>query len=906
MALNQPVTAHSRILNWNANGLKSQVQLLSEFLSRHDISIACVSETHLTPADRLRLPGYSIFRQDRDCRRASGGVLIAVRRNILHGEVQLPDMERLEAVAIQVSLENGRQINIVSAYQRPNLSLSDNDLRNVLSGPPTLVIGDLNSKHVAWGCRVTNPNGRRLLDFVNGSGAVVTAPDEPTFYPSQQHYQPDILDICILNNFHFPVIHTQLTELNSDHLPILLTFTDNIRTQPPLPKLIQGKIDWDCFREDLDLQFTIPITYDSTDDIDLAVRTFTDCVCESVRRSTVRQYRDPRTNRQTYNTLQPELNNMIRDKNRLRKRWQRTRDAFDKRQWNQLTRLVRLELDKHRINKYRDYLTDMTPGDPNLWKETRRILQTNYTIPPLQSTNGQLVTTDADKAEVLAEYLQTKFTPQNITDPDTAAEVQESLTSDYHSAELPIKFILPSEVKRIVKKLPSRKAPGRDAIPNIVLRELSSKGIAYLTSIFNASLRLGYFPAEWKSADVIVFPKPGKPKHDPSSYRPISLLSGVSKLFEKLIHVRLQAFFDSANLLPAHQFGFRAKYSTTLQLQRLTELIVNGFETKRFTSAVSLDVSAAFDTVWHDGLLFKLRQAGVPVYLFNVLRSYLSSRTFRLRVNGSHSSDRPAGAGVPQGSVLGPCLFIIYCFDMPNPENALLATYADDTLLLAQNHDLGTAITDLQNATTELSDWYTKWNLTLNSDKTQTKIFALRKINPQTDIHLNNTSIRWLGKDEPLRYLGVDLDTRLTYKHHTNRRLTLAYTRLTKLYPMMNRHTPLRTDCTLLLYKSLLRPLLTYACPVWFGASSTVKRKLEVFQNKVLRMAVGAPWFVRNEQLRCELGVDTLEEHLKQLTLRHFSNLPLYPATEDFHLGWATVNRRLRPRLPQDILEFEF
>ena len=118
----------------------------------------------------------------------------------------------------------------------------------------------------------------------------------------------------------------------------------------------------------------------------------------------------------------------------------------------------------------------------------------------------------------------------------------------------------------------------------------------------------------------------------------------------------------------------------------------------------------------------------------------------------------------------------------------------------------------------------------------------------------------------------------------------------------MNRRTPLKTDCTLLLYKSLLRPLLTYACPVWFGASSTVKRKLESFQSKVLRMAVDASWFVRNEQLRSELGVDPLEEHLKQLTLRHFSKLPFHPATEDFDLGMATGNRRFRPRLAQDIL----
>ena len=182
-----------------------------------------------------------------------------------------------------------------------------------------------------------------------------------------------------------------------------------------------------------------------------------------------------------------------------------------------------------------------------------------------------------------------------------------------------------------------------------------------------------------------------------------------------------------------------------------------------------------------------------------------------------------------------------------------------------------------------------------------TKLFTLRRKTPNTEITVNNTPIPWLDKQTPLKYLGMELDTRLTYKHHVTRKLGQAYGRLTKLYPLINKKSPLRTDCTLLLYKSLLRPILTYACPVWFSVSSTTRHKLESFQNKVLRLAVNAPWFVRNSQLSREMGVDTLEDHLKGLTTKHFDMLPLFPATADFYLGSRTEERRLKPRLFQDM-----
>lgn len=317
-----------------------------------------------------------------------------------------------------------------------------------------------------------------------------------------------------------------------------------------------------------------------------------------------------------------------------------------------------------------------------------------------------------------------------------------------------------------------------------------------------------------------------------------------------------------------------------------------------------LDVSAAFDTVWHDGLLYKLKKTCPPDFIFRIVESFLSDRSFEARVNTSTSSRRYLRAGVPQGAILSPLLYILYCSDMPNTFSAELATFADDTALLSKSFSLEAAIETLQESIDNLSSWFLKWRLRLNGSKTVAKIFALRKFDPVNvpPLQVEGARVPWTPTDQGVRYLGVYFDTRLTWKLHTLTKLQQAHTRLTMLYPLINRNTPLRHKCITLLYMSLIRPILTYACPVWFGASNTNKRRLQSFQNKVLRMALNAPWFVRNRQIHRELGLPPLEEHLQDLIRRHHSNLALCEGASTFHIGGRSHTHRLKAKLYQDIL----
>jgi len=191
-----------------------------------------------------------------------------------------------------------------------------------------------------------------------------------------------------------------------------------------------------------------------------------------------------------------------------------------------------------------------------------------------------------------------------------------------------------------------------------------------------------------------MIPKPGKDNTTPSSYRTISLLSCLSKLFEKCLLTRIIPYLGAHNVIPAHQFGFRQNHGTIEQVNRITSEIRTAFEHREYCSAIFLDVSQAFDRVWLDGLIHKIK-THLPDYTHKLFESYLYNRTFAVRCNSTTSDDYIIKAGVPQGSALGPTLFLLYTADIPMNEQLTTSTFADDTAILSRSRCPGRATSQL-------------------------------------------------------------------------------------------------------------------------------------------------------------------------------------------------------------------
>jgi hypothetical protein len=248
----------------------------------------------------------------------------------------------------------------------------------------------------------------------------------------------------------------------------------------------------------------------------------------------------------------------------------------------------------------------------------------------------------------------------------------------------PIKPFPPSEVKEEIKKCANHKGHGFDLITGQILEELPSTAILLLTTIYNSILRLTYFSILWKFAQIIMIHKPGKPPNRVTLFRPISLLPIMSKIFERILLKRIQMDDDINTKIPTQKFGFRENHLTTQQCHRIVNEIIKSLEEKKLCTAAFLDIQQTFDRVWHDSLLYKLK-ATFPTPYYLLLKSYLTDRYSQTKYNMETSDNFPIHSGVPQGSVLGPLLYLIFMADIPTRNDTVIATFADDTAIMASN-----------------------------------------------------------------------------------------------------------------------------------------------------------------------------------------------------------------------------
>lgn len=360
-----------KFVNWNANGMKSKKSTVIEFLSCHKIDIACITETHLKNTDSFKINGYNIYRTDRDSIHSSGGVAILIKKSIKHHQATIPKMINLKAIAIILSTDR-HEIKVISAYNPPNKRIQSKDLAELFNEKPTILLGDLNSKHQNCGCQKTNPNGIRLLKISSEQRIIISPPSQPTF--QRPGRQPDILDIVLISNLPIDLHHLVLDELDSDHVPVISTLYEQTKSSHKIQKLINAPIIWEAFRENLDKNLNNHKRYQNIDDITKSIEHITETIKTSITHAQIKPKKHIKV-KHSDDSLPFYVQNLIKDKHKARKIWQRTRSEGVKRKLNQLTRRVKWELDTLRFNFYRAYLGKVNPNDSSLWLATKRILK---------------------------------------------------------------------------------------------------------------------------------------------------------------------------------------------------------------------------------------------------------------------------------------------------------------------------------------------------------------------------------------------------------------------------------------------------------------------------------------------------------------------------------------------------
>ena len=436
--------------------------------------------------------------------------------------------------------------------------------------------------------------------------------------------------------------------------------------------------------------------------------------------------------------------------------------------------------------------------------------------------NDQQVTTAEGKADAFNKYFASIFRPVSPSSPI----VSPSLSSQNNLESITVST---EEVSYLLLNLLTDKATGPDGISARLLKECSNEIAPSLTALFNKSLSLGKVPQEWKEANVVPVPKKGD-IHEISNYRPISLLSLVSKLLEQVVHIHVSEFVQSS--LSDLQHGFRRKRSCTTQLLRVFHDVGMALDSGKEADMIYLDFSKAFDSVSHPKLLFKLEQHGISGTLFKWFTDYLNERRQRVVVDGISSSFLYATSGVPQGSILGPLLFLIFANDLPNAaKHSTVPMFADDSKCyrqITQPRDRNLLQSDLDS----LHHWSSTWDLNFNIKKCAALRFSRRKTSAPTQGYvLNQKPIKFAATQNDL---GILVSNDLKWSSHVINIVAKA----NRMLGFLRRNCFHLTDVNArrLLYLSLVRSHLSFGCEIWApqGPSADLLR-LEGIQRRATK-----------------------------------------------------------------------
>ena len=415
-------------------------------------------------------------------------------------------------------------------------------------------------------------------------------------------------------------------------------------------------------------------------------------------------------------------------------------------------------------------------------------------------------------------------------------------------------------ILKIIRNLNPSKAHGWDGISIKMIKMCELSIITPLTIIYKKAIQSGIYPDNWKKGNIVPIHKKDS-KNLVKNYRPISLLPICGKIFEKLIYNSIFQYFKVNDLLVKCQSGFLPGDSCISQLLCISHEIYKSFDCNPSleTRAVFLDISKAFDRVWHKGLLFKLKTYGIDGPLFTLLENYLHKREQRVVLNGQTSNWASINAGVPQGSVLGPLLFLIYINDLPDGIKSNVKLFADDTSIFSVVNDTNVSCNELNEDLLKINKWAHQWKMLFNPDpnKTATEvIFSHKSIQPQHPaIYFNNFPI---SSKPYTKHLGMALDSKLNFDVHLDEKISKANKGIGMLKKL---HCDLSRKTLITIYKSFIRPHLDYGDIIYDKPNNdSFVRKLESIQYNAALAITGAIKGTSKERLYEELGLESLEK----------------------------------------------
>ena len=834
------------VVHYNVQSILNKVDIIQSELQQFDV--ISLTETWLDNSisdDEIIFNGFNLFRRDRVNDR-HGGVCVFVKRELYAKRRIDLELQNTECIWVEIFVDH-KKLLIGTFYRSPN---SSNDaliaiensigLANDTNIHDILITGDFNLD-------IFKPNTWSKINNLCQYFGLEQLIKEPTHYTESSSSAIDLFLTSNSNNVFLTGVGDPFLEHNIRyHCPIfcLLKFDNSAKSTFSRHIWLYDRCDFNSFRDEIQQTDWQLFKHDN---IDTYAENVTTCLTELAKKhvpnkTIICRPLDPPW-------LTTYIRKLIRKRKRLFSKFKKSKNANDFDNYKTFRNIVTNEIrksKKEQIDKLTENINNNTNCSKDWWKTLKAFIKPNQTssIPPL-NVNGDIYSDNTDKATILNDY----FTEQSSLDDSNA-----NLPADLNIPDFTLNSIsiTANEVESVLKALQTGKASGPDAINNRILKELAKPLSFPLSDLFNASLSKGKVPALWKQANVTPIHK----KNDPSeitNYRPISLLSTVGKVLEKIVHKYVFNFLMDHEVLTTLQSGFISGDSTVNQLVDIYNSFCKALDEGKEVRAIFCDISKAFDRVWIKGLLYKLQTVGITGHLLQWFTDYLNNRKQRVVLPGDFSHWANLKAGVPQGSILGPLLFLIYINDIVRNINSSIRLFADDTSLYIIVENPIQAATILNSDLSQIYTWASNWLVTFNPSKTESLLFSRKLFKPlHPTLYMNQQDIITV---ESHKHLGLTFTNDLSWHEHLNNIKTKAWHRINVMRKLKFQ---LSRKSLQIIYFSFIKPLLEYADVVWDNCTQYEANELEKIQHEAARIVSGATKLVSIDKLLKEVGWDTL------------------------------------------------
>ena len=799
------------IVNYNVRSFSANAQFFLPLIENSRPEIFIATETWFTDDYQAEINDYDSFHTVR-LDRQSGGVSIYVSNSINSRKIVNYSYSNADIEICTTEINIGNELIYIFGIYRPHSGTVDSfihEFDRIIQDPMfnnkrCCIAGDLNINLLSEANEV-----KRFIEFLQSYHyfPVIT---KPTRYPPDDNHSPTLIDHIWLNSLNIinsGVVHLDLLDHIPTYVQLPLPISSKNDEYVSISFRINSEENRQIFRNTIsEFDWTTCIS----NDVNEYLHNFTDKL-DSLYCSIFPLKSKMISKRKALNPwFSSELNDLINQKSVY---FELYRQGIVTKQENNLFKnKVKVSINKAKHAYYKKVLDDSFGNIRLTWKTLNNLMgrANKKSIKSIITDSGEIYD-EFDMAETFNRYFANVPLELDTNVPDSNIDPTSFIHINLNSTITEFEPCTPDEVSTILSDLNLSKVD-INSIPNKLIVQNKDIFSPVLCDIVNGSFLSGAFPDSLKIGKIVPIHKKGC-NRTPANYRPVTISPFLGKVFEKIMYVRLIDHINDNNILSAHQFGFRKNMSTVDAIMQLTEFIYDTLDNKNSCVNVLIDYSRAFDTVNHRILLDKLNKYGVREKALQLLASYLENRKQCVRINNTYSNLITTNISIPQGSVLGPLLFILFINCLPNiSQNFLPTMFADDCTLSFRNNNLDNLVSVCNEELMLFKLWSDANRLTINVDKTNCLFFSNIFDPPCGRICIDDQEIDFVSET---KFLGMFIDDKVKFDKHINyicNKISISngiMFRIRKLVP---------TSCLKSIYYSIIHQYILYCLPI-FGAT---------------------------------------------------------------------------------------